>query len=230
MAGFTHIALLRHGETQGGSQFRGTSDDPLTETGWEQMWAAVEQPDRAWDWEGIIASPLARCADFARALSLRRSIPLRLDGRLAEMHFGAWEGRTAAELMATDAEALGRFWVDPVANTPPDGEPLAAFATRVLAAWHDILAQDGGERVLVISHGGTIRVILCQVLGYPLGRLLELDVGHASLRGIRVRSGGEGAGAGVGVGDATGILAGAVAPIGPGPRMQVELIPDPAGS
>jgi len=110
MAGFTHIALLRHGETQGGSQFRGTSDDPLTETGWEQMWAAVEQPDRAWDWDGIIASPLARCADFARALSQQKDILLSLDSRLAELDFGAWEGQTAADLMATDAEANPADW------------------------------------------------------------------------------------------------------------------------
>jgi broad specificity phosphatase PhoE len=131
--------------------------------------------------------------------------------------------------MSADAEALGRFWADPVAHPPPNGEALLAFQGRVLAAWDEVLRQDRGDRTLVISHGGVIRVILCQVLGYPLGRLLELDVGHASLRGIRVRSEGNGAGAGVGVGDTRGILAGAEAPIGPGPRMRVELIPDPAG-
>ncbi|MBP8284764.1 MAG: alpha-ribazole phosphatase family protein [Chromatiaceae bacterium] len=253
------IDLLRHGETLGGSRFRGRLDDPLTERGWDRMWAAVRPPDGGGEgvpvWDGIVTSPLARCADFARALSERESIPLRLDPRLAELDFGDWEGQTAADLMASDAEALGRFWADPVAHPPPSGEPLLAFQGRVLTAWDELLRQDRGDRTLVISHGGVIRVILCQVLGYPLGRLLELDVGHASLTGIRVRSEGEGAGAGVGVGDATGIpgaeapieregaeeaevgmgnakgvLAGAEAPIGLGPRMRVELIPDLASS
>lgn len=228
------IDLLRHGETLGGSRFRGRLDDPLTKRGWEEMWATVGpggrdgQEDQAWD--GIVTSPLARCADFARALSQQMGIPLSLDPRLAELDFGDWEGQTAADLMAADAEALGRFWADPVAHPPPRGEPLLAFQGRVLAAWDELLRQDRGDRTLVISHGGVIRVILCQVLGYPLGRLLELDVGHASLRCIRVRSGGEGAGAGEGVGDARGLLAGAVAPIGPDPRIQVELIPRPAES
>lgn len=227
------IDLLRHGETLGGSRFRGRLDDPLTERGWEEMWATVGPPAGGGQyvpvWDRIVTSPLARCADFARALSQQKGILLSLDSRLAELDFGAWEGQTAADLMATDAEALGRFWADPVAHPPPGGEPLLAFQARVLAAWDELARQDRGDRTLVISHGGVIRVILCQVLGYPLGRLLELDVGHASLRGIRVRSGGEGAGAGVGVGDARDIVAGAETPIGPGPRMQVELIPDPAG-
>ena len=193
------------------------------------MWAAVGPGEGVREWDGIVTSPLARCADFARALSRRQDIPLSLDPRLAELDFGDWEGQTPADLMATDAEALGRFWADPVAHPPPSGEPLLAFQARVLTAWDELLRQDRDDRTLVISHGGVIRVILCQVLGYPLGRLLELDVGHASLRGIRVRSEGAGAGAGVGVGDATGIP-GAEAPIGLDPRMRVELIPDLASS
>ena len=179
------------------------------------MWAAVGpvngDGEGVREWDGIVTSPLTRCADFARALSERQGIPLRMDPRLAELDFGDWEGRTAAELMATDAEALGRFWADPVAHPPPGGEPLLAFQARVLAAWEELVRQDRGDRTLVISHGGVIRVILCQVLGYPLRRLLELDVGHASLTGIRVRSEAEGAGAGFGVGEAPGKLAGAEA-------------------
>jgi alpha-ribazole phosphatase len=186
MANVTHIALLRHGETQGGSRLRGRLDDPLTAMGWEQMWTAVGQADRKRTWDAIIASPLARCADFAQALSERQGIPLHLDRRLVEMDFGAWEGQTAADLMATDAGALGRFWADPLANTPPGGETLMAFASRVLAAWRDILDQEPSERLLVIGHGGVIRVILCQALGHPLGQLLELDVGHASVTCLQV--------------------------------------------
>ena len=137
-------------------------------------------------WDRIIASPLNRCADFARALSQRLDLPLSLDPRLVELDFGAWEGRSAADLMVSDAEALGRFWADPVTHSPPGGEPLPAFQARVLAAWQDLTTQalTNGERLLVISHGGVIRVILCAVLDHPLGRLLELEVGHASLTRI----------------------------------------------
>ena len=140
-----------------------------------------DAPPRPWD--RIIASPLIRCADFARALSQRLDLPLSLDPRLVELDFGAWEGRSAADLMVSDAEALGRFWADPVTHAPPGGESLPAFQDRVLAAWQDLTAQalTNRERLLVISHGGVIRVILCTLLDHPLERLLELDVSHASL-------------------------------------------------
>ena len=55
----TLIDLLRHGEPEGGRAYRGHSiDDPLSETGWQQMWAAVgyHKP-----WEQIVSSPLQRC-------------------------------------------------------------------------------------------------------------------------------------------------------------------------
>jgi broad specificity phosphatase PhoE len=164
----------------------------------------MEETVRAWD--GILTSPLARCADFGRALSRRLGIPLRLDPRLAEMDFGAWEGRTAADLMEQDGDALRRFWSDPMTHSPPGGESLPVFRDRVLSFWVDLIdpvrspgeghpslpgnpigpsGRRLGERVLVISHGGVIRVILCEVLGHPLERLLELEVGHASLLPIR---------------------------------------------
>lgn len=177
-----YLDLLRHGETDGGARYRGTTDDPLTAAGWEQMWAAVNDNAR---WEGIITSPLRRCAEFARALARQRSIPLTLDERLAEMHFGAWEGRTAAELMSADPDALARFWDDPATHAPPGAEPLARFATRVLVAWNDIVRDHPGRRVLLVTHGGVIRVILSHVLRRPVERLLELDVGHAALYRLR---------------------------------------------
>ena len=177
-----YLDLLRHGETEGGARYRGTTDDPLTAAGWEQMWAAVNDNAR---WNGIVSSPLRRCAEFARALARQRSMPLTLDPRLAEMHFGAWEGRSAAELMSADPEALARFWHNPAAHAPPGAEPLTRFAARVLEAWHGIVRAHPGRRVLLVTHGGVIRAILCHVLRRPIERLLELDVGHAALHRVR---------------------------------------------
>lgn len=180
-----HIDLLRHGETAGGARYRGVIDDPLTAAGWTQMWAAVDSDVR---WEGVVSSPLARCAEFARALAKCRSLPLHIDARLRELDFGAWEGRTAAELMETEPDALTRFWQNPWNNGPPGGEPLGHLQSRVLAAWRDIVAQS--RPVLVISHGGPIRVILCHVLGHPPEKFFETNVPHAVRRRLRVHIGG----------------------------------------
>ena len=179
------IALLRHGETEGGTRFRGSLDDPLTLAGWEQMRAAVGKEH----WQRIVASPLKRCAEFAGELALCLGVPLEVDERLREIHFGTWEGKTAAELMESDGEALTRFWRDPAVYPPPGAEPLETFQARVLAAWRDLQRDHRGDRVLVVSHGGVIRTILCDVLGHPLERLLELEleIGHGTLRRVRLR-------------------------------------------
>lgn len=178
----TLISLLRHGETEGGARYRGSTDDALSPRGWEQMWAAVGEEG----WERIVASPLARCAAFAQALAERRGIPFEIDERLREMHFGAWEGRTAIEIMAEDADALARFWQNPAVYPPPDGEPLADFQARVLAAWREIVRASAEQRVLLVSHGGPIRVVLCEIKQHPVERLLELEVAHATLFAVRI--------------------------------------------
>lgn len=178
------VGLLRHGEVEGGACFRGSTDDLLTGRGWQQMWDAVAEANPPW--RLIVASPLARCAAFAQRLARRRGLPLSLDERLREMHFGTWEGRTAAELMAADAGALERFWRDPVRHGPPGAEPLTDFRARVLSVWHEIQGRHADEDVLLVTHGGVIRVLLCHFRGHPLERLLDFEVGHGTLQRIRV--------------------------------------------
>ncbi len=180
----TIIDLLRHGETVGGSRFRGSIDDALTEKGWSQMNAAItrETTNHTQIWDRIISSPLQRCADFAHKLGQQQSLPVSLDTRFQEMHFGDWEGRTASELMATDENALTQFWNDPVQNTPPGAEPLLTFNQRVLSAWADLLRNYRNERILLVTHGGVMRVLLCHVQQRPIKQLLDIEVKHAALK------------------------------------------------
>ncbi len=181
---FTCIDLLRHGEVEGGARFRGSTDDPLTAEGWAQMWAVV---GTELHWNRIVTSPLGRCADFARTLARRRSIPLEIHENLRELHFGAWEGRTAAELMQDQPEALTGFWQDPLKHPPPGAEPLVQLQSRTLSLWNSLLARYPREHMLLITHGGPIRIFLCHVLGKPLNRLLEIDVTPAALYRLCVR-------------------------------------------
>ena len=117
-------------------------------------------------------------------------VPVHLDKDLQELHFGAWEGQSAAALMETDAQALGLFWADPYSFTPPQGEPVADFSARVLAALERLHATCAGERILLISHGGVMRLLLAQARGLPREQLLNVEVGHGALFSLTVTSGG----------------------------------------
>ncbi|MBU0523804.1 MULTISPECIES: alpha-ribazole phosphatase family protein [Pseudomonas] len=180
------LDLLRHGETELGGGLRGSLDDALTDKGWAQMRAAVVEQG---PWDRLISSPLQRCARFAHELGAQLELPVHLDKDLQELHFGAWEGQSAAALMETDAEGLGLFWADPYAFTPPEGEPVEDFSTRVLAAVARLHAAYAGERILLISHGGVMRLLLAQARGLPREQLLNVEVGHGSLFSLSVESG-----------------------------------------
>jgi alpha-ribazole phosphatase len=182
-----HLDLLRHGETEQGGGMRGSIDDALTEDGWAQMRSAVAE---AGPWDRIVSSPLQRCARFAEELAERLALPLSLEAGLQELHFGDWEGRTAAQLMDTDAEGLGMFWNDPYAFTPPNGEPVTRFSERVLAAVDNLYQAHAGERVLLISHGGVMRLLLAKARGLPREQLLQVAVSHGALLAVTVAAGG----------------------------------------
>lgn len=177
------LDLLRHGETESGGGFRGSLDDALTPRGWAQLRAATRQ---AGPWDRLVSSPLQRCATFAHELAGQLGVPLELEAGLRELHFGAWEGRSAAELMASDAEALGRFWADPYAFTPPGGEPVADFEARVLQAVARLARQYPGQRLLLISHGGVMRLLLARARGLARGQLLQVQVGHGALHRLQL--------------------------------------------
>ncbi|MGE1152650.1 alpha-ribazole phosphatase family protein [Pseudomonas kitaguniensis] len=182
-----HLDLLRHGETELGGGLRGSLDDALTAKGWQQMRDAVvaQAP-----WDRIVSSPLQRCARFAEELGARLSVPVSVEKALQELHFGAWEGQSAAALMQTDAEGLGRFWADPYSFTPPEGEPVSDFAARVLGAVSRMHRAYTGERVLLISHGGVMRLLLAQARGLPREQLLNVEVSHGALFSLHVAAGG----------------------------------------
>ncbi|HET6554622.1 MAG TPA: histidine phosphatase family protein [Dyella sp.] len=173
------IDLLRHGDT-GQRSYRGQLDDALSPLGWTQLRGAIF--GRSWD--SIVTSPLRRCAEFAGDLATARRVPLRVDPRLAEYHFGDWQGVPIETLAEQQGDALGRFWADPVAHPPPGGEPFAAFRERLCAAINDVAVAASTQRVLVVTHGGTIRLLRCEAEGRDFGDMANLDVPHASLHAI----------------------------------------------
>lgn len=173
------VDLLRHGRVTGGDRLRGWQDDPLNSAGWRQMASATAGPCR---WQRVLSSPLNRCADFAADLAARFDLPLELDPRWRELGFGDWEGRTVDELLARSPDALRRFWDRPRDHPPPGGEPLGNFERRVDSAWADLNRQLGaGERALLVTHGGVIRLLLCRTLGLQVAEQFRFEVPHAAL-------------------------------------------------
>ncbi|WP_250491915.1 MULTISPECIES: alpha-ribazole phosphatase family protein [unclassified Caballeronia] len=119
--------------------------------------------------DGWHSSGLVRCASLASALS--GGIAPHVDARLAEMNFGAWEGR------AWDAidRALIDAWAADIEHARPHGgESLVQFAGRVEAWLRDIERAD--RPVHVIAHAGVMRVLTAHMLGMERASVLQWPI------------------------------------------------------
>lgn len=180
MTDVTRIDLLRHGECEGGHIFRGHNEVCLSPRGLEQMRCSIAT---AGPWSRIISSPLQRCRVFAEQMT---EVPLHFDERLREVGFGVWEGRPVEEVWRTDTKVITAWSRDPTSATPQGGEPLVKVAGRVNACFGELHREYRGQRLLLVTHGGVIRVLLSQVMGMPLSCAGRIHVPYAALSTVAI--------------------------------------------
>ena len=150
----TALLLVRHGETDWNADGRlqGQTDRPLSEFGRRQATQLAEDlADEGL--EAIYSSDLARARETAEILGARLGLPVVLDPDLREKDWGTWEGLTSVE----------RDRVEFV------GESTEAHQERILRALRRISERHPGEgRVLVVTHGGSMRRVQTAALGLAL--------------------------------------------------------------
>ena len=179
----TIIDLIRHGEPVGGRAYRGNNiDDPLSETGWQQMWDAIG--DVA-PWDHIYCSPLQRCHAFAEAIKEKHNIPYTIDDNLKEVGFGSWEGRTPDEIKTDNLKEYQDFYNDPINNRPEGAEPLDTFIERTTTAFTNAVKQHQQKHLLIIAHAGVNRAIIAHALHTaPIG-LYRINVKNAGISRLK---------------------------------------------
>lgn len=158
----TYFDLIRHGEPAGGHKYRGHRDDPLSELGWQQMRDAIAAGER---WDHILSSPLLRCREFATELSEKTGAPLSVAEGFKEICFGDWEGKTREQVEQEYGDHQANFWRDAENLAPPNAETIQDFYQRIGDSWQHWSEQLAGQKVLLVCHGGVIRMVLGHVLG-----------------------------------------------------------------
>lgn len=168
------ILLARHGETawnvEGRHQGQGF-DIPLSKVGQAQALALRERIQDV-PLVGAVASPLLRARGTAELALGARAGMLRLEPALVEIAHGEWEGRLATEIRDQSPE-LQRIWREaPHTITLPGGESFQQVLDRAWPAF--CVACEGlgpKDTLLIVTHDGVNRVLLCQILGLPLERV-----------------------------------------------------------
>ncbi|MGF1624952.1 MAG: histidine phosphatase family protein [Alphaproteobacteria bacterium] len=176
----TRLAIIRHGPTRWNAEKRlqGYTDIPLSPEG-RAMISTWRLPDGLGD-RRWVSSPLSRAMETARLLGAPAEVAL--EPRLKEINYGAWEGRTYADIEAEIGEArLLDMQATGLAYAAPGGESRADLHDR-LAAWLAEVAAVGVP-VLAFAHQGVIRGLTAMALGWDyIGELPE------PFAGLRIRA------------------------------------------
>ena len=176
------LILIRHGETDYNLQNRycGFSDPSLNDRG---VWQAERLVCRlrSEKVDMIYSSDLKRTYETAKIVFKNKIIEKVTDFR--EMNFGIFDGLTHSEITQRHPELYKRWLSNPTRIKTPGGEGLKDLSKRVKEILSLILAQHQDKTIGIISHGGSIRVILCAALKYSLKMFwqIEQDIGALNI-------------------------------------------------
>lgn len=174
----TDLVLIRHAATAWTAErrFQGRKDLPLSEEGREQ--ASTWKLPAALVTYRRMTSPLGRARETAEHLF---GPEVAIEARLTEMDWGAWEGRTIAELRAELGPAVERLEARGLDFCPPGGESPRQVQNRV----RSLLAELAAARrpTVAVTHRGVMRAIYGLATGWDMrGKPpAKLDDGRAQV-------------------------------------------------
>jgi len=183
------LILVRHGDT--GERFHhryiGSTDIPLSVPGRQQMFALKKLFSHGMPTIRL-CSPLTRCRETADILLEGVPGGYGIDPDLREIDFGKWENLTFSDILAKFPKDVER-WVsfDPE-FTFPQGESIRSFQAR-LNHFTAQLADAAVDSALVITHGGVIRFLICQLLQLEPWQYILFEVKAASVTVINICEG-----------------------------------------
>jgi 2,3-bisphosphoglycerate-dependent phosphoglycerate mutase len=176
------ITLVRHGESTWNvlGLIQGQNDvAQLTAVGRDQA-RAVAESLKSMGFDRMVTSDLARACQTAEIIGSELDLVATPDSLLRERCFGVLEGEPQDMLDSESSGILDGVFVDPDAH-PQGGESFRDVVTRVGIFIEATLDFLGGERLLVVTHGGTIRALRAYVEALPLEGLETLTVGNCSV-------------------------------------------------
>lgn len=186
------LILVRHGETPWNVtlQYQGQANVPLNERGHEQARRAAERL-RHLEARALYSSDITRAWQTAETIGGALGLTPIAMPELREIDVGQWEGLTPEELYRRFPDHMAEYRRDPARTVRLGGESYAQLQARALVALNQIQERHAqGEIVVAVSHGGTIRALLCHVIGLDLANFGRMWLDNGSLTELRLgRSG-----------------------------------------
>lgn len=179
----TRLYLVRHGATQSTAEdrFSGAEDVKLSDEGRTQVMRLAERlaDDHI---AAVFASPLRRTMETARIIAGPHNLSPVSKAGLREISHGHWEGLSRKEVERRHSGEYSAWESDPFTFSPKGGESGLSVLARALPVIREVVEQNEGKNVLVVSHKATIRILVSSLLGFEMrGYRDRLDQAPASL-------------------------------------------------
>lgn len=178
------LYLLRHGDTGRTGRYIGSTDIGITAEGLQQV-KKTGQLLADKNLEVVYCSPKLRCIQSLQSLTL--SVEVVFDRNLVEIDFGAWEGTNFEEINRKDPKLVEDWLQHPDDFQFPRGESMADFRNRIELIARE-LKECKAQRILLISHGGVIRHLLCRLLNISHKHYLAFNVEAGCLASMQLFS------------------------------------------
>ena len=186
----TTILLARHGESDWNRtrRWQGHADRPLTALGRRQARELAERLANT-DLDAVYSSDLQRARETAEIVASGRGLAVHELPALREVDVGSWSGLTRVEAAERFPDAYRRW--EEGGEGWDDGETYEQLGDRIIRAVKRIAADHPGERVLVVTHGGSIRAIHAYALGLDIHtyRRIQRVEPNATLSAVCVEGG-----------------------------------------
>ena len=179
------LYCIRHGTTNLSGTYTGRNDVSLNALGISEIERRAEQLQNI-SFDLCFSSTARRCQETIKLLGLAKQC--HFVGDLQEIDFGQWEGLTFAQIRHTYPQQC-QAWINSDDDFRfPGGESIKDFHDRV-KNWCDKLRHSQAETVLVVSHGGVIRSVLCHLLHIDRRCGFAFEISEASVTGVRLSQG-----------------------------------------
>jgi len=178
-----HLFLIRHGETDWNTERRiqGHTDTLLNARGIEQAEKLAARLAAEEKIDALYTSPQQRARVTAEIIAQKTGLVARVDARLMEKHLGVYEGKSLTEIEQGDPE-VARLWRESKEHFQlPGEETLVILQKRVREFLDEITPQHNGARVALVSHGGTLNMLVSMLLELDINRRWPFWFDNASI-------------------------------------------------
>lgn len=184
----TTLYLLRHGQSEWNvlHKVQGQEDTALTERGIEQAGMAAERlKDEKIDI--IYSSDLRRAYDTAEIVGNKLNLDVNKLESIREVHFGVWQGLDLDTIKKEHGDDYKLWRTEPHNLNIKDAENLHTLRDRVLKDIQNLVSENPGKKILLVSHGAAIKALILGILDIDISKYNKLTVGNVGLSIIEYR-------------------------------------------